>query len=121
MGCNENGTQMTKALKSGDDYGIAEASRGRSEMETVCIPTAGFDEIAQAGGTKLSLDTKVAIEDALNGYIRHTSWDKNSRPSKETRRHSRSLSKHLDGLIHALGEANRKPTNDGPEHNRAIA
>src|SRR4051794_37998128 len=108
-------TQMPKPLKSGDHYGMS------SEMTTARIPAARFDEIAQAGGIQLSVETKTAIEDALNSYIRHTSWDRNSRPSEETRRHSRSLVKHLDGLVHALGQVRRNSGNDGPEHNRTVA
>src|SRR5436190_16166281 len=104
---------VIKILKPGDNQVSAANVGRRSEMETVCIPTAGFDEIAQAGGIKLSLDIKAAIEDALNGYIRHTSWDKNSRPSKETRHHSHLLLKHVDGLVDALSDLNRKLRTEG--------
>jgi hypothetical protein len=113
--------RMTKVLKPCDNQVSAANVGRRSEMETVRIPAAGFDEIAQAGGIKLSLDTKAAIETALNSYIRHTSWDKNSRPSKETRRHSQSLLKHVDGLLDAFSDVNRKLRTDSTEYNRAIA
>src|SRR5205085_11542353 len=93
----------------------------RSKIERVRIPTDRLQEIEKSGGISLSVEAKAAIENALNNYILHRSWDENSRPSKETRRHSSSLGKHIDGVLDALGDVNRKLRTEDGEYHRGIA
>jgi hypothetical protein len=92
-----------------------------SKIQRVRIPETRVQEIEQAGGIKLSVEAKAAIEDALNSYLSHRSWDEDSRPSKETRRHSVLLAKHIEGLIDVLSDVNRKIRTDDGEYHRAIA
>src|SRR4051794_27161993 len=114
-------SRMTTVSAGCDDAVKTTKIGRRSKMEKVRIPGAGVEKIEKAGRIKLSAESVAEIENALNSYILHRSWDENSRPSKETRRHSSLLGKHIDGVLDALGDVNRKLRTEDGEYHPGIA
>ena len=93
---------------------------GTGRAPRVRIPTAGFVEIENAGKIKLSDELRSAVEDALNDYILHSGWDRNSGPSKEKKAFVRLFRKHVQGLLHAMGDLERK-LGDGFDFDAGVA
>jgi len=91
-----------------------------SEMQTVCISNTGLEEIEKAGKVRLSDAQRAEIEEALNSYIIRNRWDRISRPAKSKELHSRSLRRHLKGLLSELDNLEKKFREAG-EFDRAIA
>src|ERR1700676_5481570 len=57
----------------------------RNQTRSVCITAAQFKEIEKAGQLELSDELRTEIEIVLNSYIYRSCWDRNTRPSKETK------------------------------------
>jgi hypothetical protein len=77
-------------------------------------------EIESAGKIELSDKLRSAVEDALNDYILHRGWDRNSGPSKKKKDFVRSFRKHVHGLLHAMGDLERK-LGDGFDFDAGVA
>jgi hypothetical protein len=77
-------------------------------------------EIENAGKIELSDKLRSAVEDALNDYILHSGWDGNSGPSKEIKAFVRLFRKHVKGLLHAMGDLERK-LGDGLDFDPGVA
>src|SRR5438105_3616040 len=107
---------MRNASNDRDDTVDQAQAFGRRHEIEICIPNAGFEVIEKAGQITLSGDLRAETEDVLNSYIRHTGWDRNARPSKETKAHLRLFGKQLEGMLNTLDHVNRKLTGESQYH-----
>jgi hypothetical protein len=104
---------MNKNPKDGADPGDRRLAK---QTPSVCISAAQFREIERAGRLELSHELRAEIEIVLNSYILRHGWDRNTRPSKETKAHLQLLGKHVGGLLQALDDVNRKFSSGGDFH-----
>jgi len=104
---------MNKNPKDGADPGDRRLAK---QTPSVCISAAQFREIERAGRLELSHELRAEIEIVLNSYILRHGWDRNTRPSKETKAHLQLLGKRVGGLLQALDDVNRKFSSGGDFH-----